>query len=293
MAVSGNNNALKTLTAVLTFLLLGLGIYTVKFYNQVKDNEIELMREKELVANELETILQKYNQELDDNNLLQDELEQARRRVIVLLDSLTTSETTWEVLQNYRKQIRILRNERDVFVKKADSLARLNQELVSQRADVEFAFGKSLQQQDSLIRANAVLEERLKEGAQLTVRDFTATGIIIRNSGSVLINDRASRIDKLQVCYTINENALAELGAHNIYLQIIDPSNHVLGDRVTIGFGDRTLTYSAYSKINYFLTDFRQCLVIEPYAQSFEKGLYSVNLFEDDRLLGSTRLQLR
>ena len=292
MGSSSNNNALKTLTAILTFLLLGLGIYTIKFYNEVKDNEIALIDEKELIEGELKEILDKYNEQSENSDLLSDELKIAKNRIQGLLDTLKTSKITQAVLQNYRMEIRELRNQRDFLLKKADSLSIANKNLIAQNTSTVEAFGASLIQRDSLQRENTELHEEIKKGAEITISNFIPNGVILRRSGKLLNNDRAKRIDKIEICYTVNENPLARSGMHKLYIQIIDPLNNVIGDRVTLDFGENNLTYSELDQMDYKNEESKNCLLVDPYGEDFVEGLYKVNIFEEDRLLSTAVLTL-
>lgn len=292
MNASGNNNALRTLTLILALLLIGLGVYTFKFYTAVQDNEIALTEEKTNLEEELNDILSKYNDELKTSKVLTAELQLARSRISKLLEQLQNSENTRTVLQNYRREIRQLRQEREFLLKKVDSLTLANEILTEQKIDVENAFSITVAERDSLQLQNTELQGDLMRGAQLTISNVLPAGIILRKSGKRIINSRADRIDKLEVCYTVNQNPLAETGIHNFYVQIIDPRNNVIGDRVTLQFDEYSLTYSARQELEYIHEESNACLLISSYAGEFTEGLYRINIFEDDVLLSSTELEL-
>ena len=206
MSTTRNTNALKILIGILFLLLLGLGAYTYKFYNELSANKTALSEEKELLRDELNDLLANYNEELETNDLLKTELRQARNRIQNLLTRLENSGNSQVALQNYRREITILRDERDFLRKKTDSLLLENARLVSQKSEVEAAFDQTVVQRDSLEQQNKNLQDDLAKGAQLSVSKFKATGVIMRRSGKTVPNDRVSRIDKLQICYTVNAN---------------------------------------------------------------------------------------
>lgn len=292
MSTTRNTNALKILIGILFLLLLGLGAYTYKFYNELTANKTALSEEKAILRDELNDLLINYNTELETNQVLTSELQEARNRIQNLLLRLESAESSQATLQNYRRELSILRQERDALRKKTDSLMRENALLASQKSDVEAAFDQTVVQRDSLEQQNRALQDDLAKSAQLSVSKFKAEGVIMRRSGKTVPNDRVSRIDKMEICYTVNANALAKPGAHDFYIQVIDPRNNVIGEHVSLEFGENILIYSAYQEINYANQEINSCVYINPAREEFLPGIYRINLFENDRLLSNSVLEL-
>jgi len=288
----GNNKALKLLTAILVLLLLGLGIYTIKFYNTVQDNELELIREKEMIELELRDMLSKYDIQQAATGAVRQQLASAQTRITKLLDSLATSKNTRDVLRNYRIEITQLRDQRDLLLQKNDSLSVLTQNLQNERSAVKKAFDSSLIERDSLRLQNKALKDELNATIAVSVDSLNASGIIVRRSGKHLVNELAKRIDDIEVCYQLhgpqNEENI------RLYVQIIDPQNNVIGDRTTITFGEKVLTFSAIEQISTVdpVANALHCVLVAPYESRFEEGIYRINIFHEDRLMASTLLQL-
>ncbi len=292
MNTIGNNKALKLLTAVLVLLLLGLGIYTIKFYNTVQDNALELIREKEMIELELRDMLGKYDAQQGATSAVRQQLASAQTRITKLLDSLTTSENTRDVLRNYRVEIIQLRDQRDLLLQKNDSLAVLTQNLQNEKTAVKRAFDSSLIERDSLRLQNKALKDELNATIAVSVDSLDATGIIVRRSGKHLVNELAKRIDNIEVCYQLHGSQNAE--NIQLYVQIIDPQNNVIGDRTTITFGEKVLTFSAIEQLNTddLAASNSHCVLVAPYVAKFQEGIYRINIFQEDQLMASTLLQL-
>ena len=293
MNTTGNNRTLKILTAILILLLLGLGIYTFKFYNTVQDNERSMVREKEIIELELRDILSKYNEEIAGNKMVERELALAKGRITQLLDSLTTSDTNREVLINYRSEIRRLREQRDQLLQKNDSLVNANISLENDKIAVTTAYVHTLEERDSLKKQNEELQQAIKTTEPISMSDLTANGIILRRSGKRILNTLAKRIDKIEVCYRLSGSPTTEQMAPLIYIQIIAPDARVLGERATVSFGEETLIYSATEQIAQIDTTMQHCVRIDPLIEKFEEGIYHINVFEKNKLLGSSVLELK
>ena len=101
MSANRNNNALKVLIGILFFLLVGLGVYTYSFYQELSANKVALSEEKLMLQNELSDLLTTYNSEIESSKLMNKELREARSRIqnlLMRLENATTSQTTIQIL---------------------------------------------------------------------------------------------------------------------------------------------------------------------------------------------------
>jgi hypothetical protein len=75
------------------------------------------------------------------------------------------------------------------------------------------------------------------------------------------------------------------------YIQVIDSKNNVVGEKKTEVFGDYTLTYSFITNAIY---EGKTMEVSETIAgKDFAKGLYTVNVFDKDQLVGNKTFTLK
>ncbi|MGK4568305.1 hypothetical protein [Flavobacterium sp. 3HN19-14] len=114
-----------------------------------------------------------------------------------------------------------------------------------------------------------------------------------RSSGKLIQSDKASRVDKLKVCFSLAENSVASSGSKTYYVQVIDSKNNVLGDKKTENFGDMTLTYSFTANVNYENKTVDVCEFLDGKGKDFEKGTYFVNIFDKGELVSKTSFSLR
>ncbi len=119
-------------------------------------------------------------------------------------------------------------------------------------------------------------------------------GVIERSSGKQIPTERAKRSDKIKVCFTVAKNMLAEGGDKELYVQVIDPKNNVLGANAQIAFDDQVLNYSLISRFNYENRNLNICEYINELEDSnFEKGRYKINVFNDKALISSSEFELK
>ena len=139
-----------------------------------------------------------------------------------------------------------------------------------------------------------LLAENVKKGSLLRANSFTASAFKTKSSGQQVETDTAKRTDVLEVCFTLAENAFAEQGGKNLYIQILNPNSNVIGEKHSMNFGDYSLIYSTKTLINYNNDVLDVCVRAEAGKDEkiFTKGTYFVNVFHDEKKLGSTEIHL-
>ena len=290
---SNNNNRAKILIGLLVVLLVSLAGYTYTLIQQNKETVLFLEADKAEVQKELEALVVSYNEILQDNKLKDKDLIAARDRIIVLLDSVKDYNTNLSIITRYKAQVRGLKNERTQLFKRADSLLVVTQRLAIEKDSTTAVLIKTIKVVDSVTTANTQLFNSLEKGALIGISNLDATAIIVRKGGKIKETKRASRADKIRVCYTIAPNTLAQAGDRVLYVQVINPDNNIIGDKSNITFGQDLLTYSKSESVFYENQALDVCAIVGTAGQDVLKGLYTINIFDAQRQIGSTTLMLK
>ena len=290
---SSNNNRAKILIGLLVVLLVSLAGYTYTLIQQNKETVLFLEADKAEVQKELEALVVSYNEILQDNKLKDKDLIAARDRIIVLLDSVKDYKANLSIITRYKAQVRGLKNERAQLFKRADSLLVVTQRLAIEKDSTTAVLIKTIKVVDSVTTANTQLFNSLEKGALIGISNLDATAIIVRKGGKIKETKRASRADKIRVCYTIAPNTLAQAGDRVLYVQVINPDNNIIGDKSNITFGQDLLTYSKSESVFYENQALDVCAIVGTAGQDVLKGLYTINIFDAQRQIGSTTLMLK
>ncbi|MEZ7918456.1 MAG: hypothetical protein QMB57_07305 [Patiriisocius sp.] len=290
---SSNNNRAKILIGLLVVLLVSLAGYTYTLIEQNKETVLFLEADKAEVQKELEALVVSYNEILQDNELKDKDLIAARDRIIVLLDSVKDYKANLSIITRYKAQVRGLKNERTQLFKRADSLLVVTQRLAIEKDSTTAVLIKTIKVVDSVTTANTQLFNSLEKGALIGISNLDATAIIVRKGGKIKETKRASRADKIRVCYTIAPNTLAQAGDRVLYVQVINPDNNIIGDKSNITFGQDLLTYSKSESVFYENQALDVCAIVGTTGQDVLKGLYTINIFDAQRQIGSTTLMLK
>ena len=290
---SSNNNRAKILIGLLVVLLVSLAGYTYTLIEQNKETVLFLEADKAEVQKELEALVVSYNEILQDNKLKDKDLIAARDRIIVLLDSVKDYKANLSIITRYKAQVKGLKNERAQLFKRADSLLVVTQRLAIEKDSTTAVLIKTIKVVDSVTTANTQLFNSLEKGALIGISNLDATAIIVRKGGKIKETKRASRADKIRVCYTIAPNTLAQAGDRVLYVQVINPDNNIIGDKSNITFGQDLLTYSKSESVFYENQALDVCAIVGTAGQDVLKGLYTINIFDAQRQIGSTTLMLK
>ena len=293
MTEKKNNTALKILTGVLAVALLALGIYTIKFYNEEKENKAILTKEKEVIEDELNDLIVKYDEAIEENQIMDQNLVDARNRIERLLDSVEDNEANLVLISRYRREIGNLKAEKDRLFRVVDSLNRQNQ-MMSQTLDsTNVVLEERTRISDSLQTTNQDLSNKVDRAAQLKITNLRGEGVIVRNSGKLVENDRTRRIDQVRTCFTITANDLAGPGERDMYVQVYNPENELVGDQIVVQHEGGAMVYSASSKVFYEKDELDVCILSNTDEDKLLEGTYKVYVYNDAVLLANGSFSLR
>lgn len=283
---------LKIALGILLVLFLGTGFYTSKLYKEKKENEETLTREKEQVMADLSTMAKQYDVAIGENEIANQNLVEARGRIQGLMDSLKISQNSVNSLWRYKKKFLALQEEMEVLMVENDKLKVENSMLATTLDSTNVQLAERTMFTDSLLVQNTQLAEVVENAAVLQTVGLKGFGVIERSSGKLIPTERAKRSDKIRVCFTVAKNALVGAGDKELYIQVLDPLNNVLGANEQIQFDETVLNYSLVSKFNYENRNLNICEFVKP-NNDFEKGRYIVNVFNERDLISTSEFTMR
>ncbi len=294
MTNNSSNTGFKVALGILVALLIGVGFYTSNLYNQKKENEAQLLKEKQLVMDDLSAMAAQYDVAIRDNELTNEKLVEAKQRIESLMDSLRTSQANVNTLWKYKQKYFSLQKEMDFLLAQNDSLRVENSLLATTLDSTKVQLAERTAFTDSLLVQNTELADVVRDASVLTTVGLKGFGVIERTSGKLIPTERARRADKIRVCFTVAKNTVAEAGDKELYVQVIDPKNNVIGANEQIVFEEgEILNYSVVSKFNYENRNLNVCEFVTANGDGFEKGKYVVNVFSGKDLVSSSEFTLK
>ncbi|MGA8853903.1 MAG: hypothetical protein WB492_06970 [Christiangramia sp.] len=293
MTEKKSNTALKVLTGILAVALIALSIYTIKFYNEEKENKEILQKEKSVIEDELNDLIIKYDDAIEENEVMDQDLVNARDRISRLLDSVKDNEANLVLISRYRREIGNLKAEKDRLFRVVDSLSSQNQMLSTSLDSTNVALQERTKLSDSLKTTNQSLSTKVDKASKLKITSLSGEGVIVRNSGKLVENDNNRRVDQIRACFTITANDLAEKGEKNMYVQVYNPDNELVGDEIVVQHEGGTMVYSAASKVFYENEELDVCILSNTNEDKLLEGNYKVYVYNDAVLLGTGSFTLK
>jgi hypothetical protein len=288
-----NNNGLKVILGIAVVLLLGTAFYTYNLYNDSENTQRQLTEEKALVLKDLNNMAQQYDAAIGDNEVANAKLVEAKGRIEGLMDSLKVSDNNVRSLWRYKKKFLALQDEMDNILAENDSLKVENSFLATSLDSTKVRLEERIVFNDSLLAQNTELANIVEDAAVLSTVGLKGFGVIVRRSGKLIPTERASRSDKVRVCYTVSKNKLVADSDKEFFVQVLDPNDNVLGLNDQIQFGENVLNYSLISKFNYESDNLDICDFVEARGDGFEKGRYIVNVFDQNNLVSTSQFELK
>ncbi len=295
MTETKNNNGLKVLAALLGVVLLGTIIYTVSLYQDKKKTEKDLTSEKELVVEDLNSLKSEYDKAILESNATNEELVSARDNIARYIDSVKTMKADISSLSRYRRQVGVLKAEREKLLKQVDSLTRSNTMIAMQRDSTYVELEKQTVFNDSLVVQNTSLAQAVERGSALNLSKINVDAVRERNSGKLSSTTRARSTDKFKICFTVADNVIAEAGDREFYLEALDPQGNVVGESMSkTNDNGASITYSKSTSFYFENKSLDICDYLNKPAGDFQKGQYMVNVYDDNlKLLGTSQFTLK
>ncbi|AWX44245.1 hypothetical protein HME9304_01245 [Flagellimonas maritima] len=298
MDAQDNNFNYKIIFAALLAVIVGILIAFYYSYAQSKNQMSFLEQEKSLLVKDL-TLMKAEVDRLSGLNEVNDiELQTSRFKVQQLLDSVGRLNFSITKIKETRKELRTLEVKFD-SLKLKNNFLRYNNGLLASRYEetlkkLEEVRGRAINMEraESLLReTNKELTKELKIKSYLKLQNAEGSGFRLR-AGRPLKTNKASTIEKLRGCVTILSDATEDGEVKVLYLQFLDQNMKVIEDNATT-ISVSGNTYSKKVEIVYTGKEISICDAITVPEGSLEEGIYTLNVFEDERLLASTEFQLK
>lgn len=294
---------------ILGILLLCIGALTLfSYFNFVESEEKVSFLEnaKGMIVEDLQHIQTDLNKLAQENEAHIQEIEHSRKRIALLIDSISMLEVDYQILGRYRRELAEIRKENKYLHKLSDSVQQQNILLTKEVDSTKLRYielerysnalksaNENLTQfNDSLIHENIALAKKIDKEQSLLVSTLSGMAYKVRSNGKVIETDRVNRAERLRVCFNIAPGTLIKPGEREFHIQFIDPNNRILGQVQNLKFGEKTLTFSKKIVIDYNNKPLGICdyIIVKDLETS---GDYRINIFYNENLLASSTFKLK
>ena len=285
----------RIIVIVLAVLLVAVLAYT--FYNKNEHKKLTdaIEEEKAEIAQNLDSMIVKYEEAIGQNTAMSNELAFERDRIIAMRDSIKDLKATnYSLIRRYRKQVANLEesNRRLFFI--TDSLTNINDLLTIDLDSAQVKISTQLAINDTLSMENIDLSEKVAIGSILKVNTAQILAMRERSNGKLVETSRARNTDAFRINFTIAKNEISEKGERQLFIQITDSKGNTLASKGEFMLFDETqISYSDATSVDYLNEPIDVISLIEVDRDSMERGVYNVNIYIEDKIAGVTNITLK
>lgn len=282
---------LKKIMVLLAVVAVALAAALAYIWIQKSSLVNDLNLEKEDLTARMVALQNEYASLSSDYDSINLQLDSSREEVSQLIERIKKTDATNRAkMRQYEKELGTLRSIMRNYIVQIDSLNTLNQKLTADAAAA---------------RKEAAESRRQTEELSKTVEDLTgqvAVGAVIKGRGISLeaynasgkVTDRSSRTVRLVTTLSLVENDLAPKGPVRVYIRVKGPDGILLtnGTQKTFEFNGEPMICSASREVDYQGAEVEMTVYLNDISD-YVKGIYTVDVYTEQSLLGSAELMLR
>ena len=266
-------------------LFLGAKLYVSnQAYDRLNGEYGDLELSKEQVVFDLEKMRFSYDTLQTENTMMVAEIAAQRDKIDGLITKVKNG--NW-ALAKAKKESETLRTIMKGYIATIDSINQLNIALTEENFAMKERVEEVQDRNAKLERRQENMEEIIAAGKVLQCSDVSAVGVRLLSSGRQRETSRADRADMIKVCFTLLENAIADSGDKNLFLNIMGPDSTILSAEAGVNFSaSRTIDYSndRLDACIFYTAD---------EAALLSSGIYTIEVLEETAVIGSTVIGLR
>ncbi|MDP4281959.1 MAG: hypothetical protein Q8867_07375 [Bacteroidota bacterium] len=292
-----NSRQSKMWMMILGLVILGLLVWIFiqrthlnKLVNEKEAEKIELQKELDSMVTEHNKIKQEYGTIADSLKAKDSIIQSNAIEIRKLLD------TQWEY-DKVRKKLSRLQKIAQGYVRQIDSLYTVTRTLTAENEKIRQDFRNEQVRSQSLIKDKEEMNEKMNEAAILRAYGITVTPCKLKGPDKEQPTDKASRTDRLKICFTLGENPLVKAGKKIIFVRITRPDGVVVikSKYDTFSFNGQAVPYSLREDITWDGKAQNICVKWTKRDQEKPtmKGTYSVSVFSEDKEIGTGTFTLK
>ncbi len=293
-----NNNTYKIIVVILVLLIAVLTWQLIVTKTTVHTFTIE--KEKAQAKNsalqhELDSLLTEHEKIKKEYGNLSGQLTEKDSIILSKADEIQKLIATQADYYKIKRKLDYLRGITQGYVSQIDSLYTVNRVLKKENVEIKDQFEKEQVKTTALTKDKDSLTEKVSLASTLKAYNIKGTPIRLKSGGKKEeVEDKAKRIDRIKVSFTLSENLIAPNGNKTIYVRIARPDEKILtlSNDDTFDYNGEKIQLSIKKDIDYQ----NKAMDISMYwdkTEDFAAGNYVVSVFTDGILIGESQFVLK
>ena len=251
----------------------------------------DLKIEKEELTEQMIALQNDYATLSSDYDTINMQLDSSREEASQLIERIKKPEATnRSKIRQYEKELGTLRSIMRNYITQIDSLNTLNKQLTADAAAARREAAEIRKRSEQLSKRVENLTGQVAAGSVLKARGIR----IEAYNASDKVTDRSSRVVRLLTTLSLVENDLAPKEPVRVYIRVKGPDGVLLtnSEQRTFTFGGEPMICSASREIDYQGKEVEMSIYLNDIT-GYVKGIYTVEAYTEQSLLGTAELMLR
>lgn len=275
--------------AATVVLAIGLIFLIVLYFSQrsrMFEMETTLTHEKDSLANELRLMIKGYDTLKTNNDTLNAGLVREKERIVKLL---AINASNVQLIKKYKSEIKTMREIMKSYIVQIDSLNTRNKILSDRNREISQQITEVKNTNTELKKAKEELTSKVEIASLIQAKDIIAVSLNKKRKETT----RISLLDKLRICFTLRENALATAGEKEVFMRVMRPDSLVISPSADnlFEYKGKKIVFSASRLVDYINQDLDVCIYLDN-TGDFVVGNYSVELYLENNMIGKTNFML-
>lgn len=284
---SGLKKIMIALIVLAVILAAALAFIWIQKANLV--NELEL--EKDDLTEQIVALQADYQNLSSEYDIINAQLDSSREEVSQLVEKIQKTEATnRSKMRQYERELGTLRSIMRNYIVQIDSLNTLNQQLTAEANAARQEAAESKRANQELTQQVESLTGQVAAGSVIKARGLR----IEAYNSSDNITDRSSRVVRMLTTLSLVENELAPKGPIRVYIRVKDPEGILLvnDNQQSFTFNGEPMVASASREVDYQGNEVELSIYLND-IPSYTKGIYTVEAYTTQSLLGTAEVLLR
>lgn len=285
-----DNNLKKIMYALAVVAVVLAGALAYIWY-QKSSLVKELTIDKEELTAQMVELQNDYAMLSSDYDTINSQLDSSREEVSQLIERIQKTEATnRSKMRQYEKELGTLRSIMKSYIVQIDSLNTLNKKLTADAAAARREAAESRKREEALNKTVESLSGQVAAGSVIKARGIR----IEAYNASDKVTDRSSRVVRLLTSLSLVENDLAPKGPVRVYIRVKGPDGILLTNSTqrTFEVDGEPMICSASREVDYQGKEVDLSIYLNEIPE-YVKGIYTVEAYTEQTLLGSAELMLR
>jgi hypothetical protein len=276
---------------IVTSIILGVALISLIYMyfdkkNKMIEMETVLSQEKDSLANELRHMVVAFDTLKTNNDTLKAGVEKQKNKIVQLL---SVNASNVRLIKSYKNEISTMRDIMKSYIVQIDSLNTRNKLLTSENTEIKQQITEVRNSNTELSKVKEELSTKVEVASIIQAKNITAVSLNKKRKETT----RIGNLDKLRICFTLRENALAKAGQKDVFMRVIRPDSLAVASSPDnlFEYKGNKIIYSATRQVDYSNQDIEVCIFLDNKGD-FVIGNYSVELYLDDNIIGRTNFML-